>query len=297
MSTNYDWESTFRQWAAPPGKTERDRCANAEQATKNAISKNPKLKSRNIKIFTQGSYRNNTNVKKDSDVDIGVLCYNTFFYNLPEGYSKDDFNIIDATYHFSDFKNEVQEALVDYFSKNSVHRGNKSFDIKENSYHVDADVTPFFEHRRYDANGTYESGVELYADNGASVINWPEQHYNNGVSKNNTTGRRYKSLVRILKSLCNEMVNNGSASAKPIPGFLNECLIWNVPNDDFGHSTYWADVRACLAHLFNNTRDNKDCSEWGEVSELKYLFRGPQKWTRSQAHQFISDAWDYIGFE
>jgi len=39
------------------------------------------------------------------------------------------------------------------------------------------------------------------------------------------------------------------------------------------------------------------CSEWGEVSELKYLFRSPQKWTREQAHKFIDAAWDYIGFE
>ena len=54
---------------------------------------------------------------------------------------------------------------------------------------------------------------------------------------------------------------------------------------------------AALAYLFNNTRTDEECSEWGEVSELKYLFRGPQKWTRAQAHAFISAAWDYLGLE
>ncbi len=292
-----DWGSTFSNWAKPPGKTEQQRCENTERAIRNAISASEKLKNRNIKIFTQGSYRNNTNVKKDSDVDIGVLCYDTFFMELPEGYTREHFNIDPATYGYSTFKDEVGEALIKYFGSDFVKRGNKAFNIRENTYHVDADVAPFFEHRRYSTDGTYISGVELHPDNGGRVINWPEQHYNNGVSKNTITHKRFKSLVRIIKSLCNEMDDVGIKTAKPIPGFLNECLVWNVPNDAFGNDTYMKDVRACLAFLFNNTRKDEDCSEWGEVSELKYLFRSTQKWTRQQAHDFISDAWDYIGFE
>lgn len=297
MLQTRSWEDTFSTWAQPPGKTEQDRCANAEKAIRNAISKSPKLSQRNIKVFTQGSYRNRTNVREDSDVDIGILCLDTFFMDLPEGYTKKSFYIDDATYYYSDFKSDVEDALVSHFGRASVHRGNKAFDIKENSYHVDADVAPFFEHRRYSPDGSYLSGVELWPDNGGKVINWPEQHYSNGVDKNTTTHRRFKSLVRVLKALCNHMSDKGIASAKPTPGFLNECLIWNVPNNRFGHELYTDDFRACLAFIFNNTMSDDQCIEWGEVSELKYLFRGPQKWTRTQAHQFISDAWDYIGFE
>jgi hypothetical protein len=141
------------------------------------------------------------------------------------------------------------------------------------------------------------SGVELSPDNGDRIINWPDQHLENGVSKNMITGKRYKAIVRVLKKLCNEMADNGIAVAKPIPGFLNECLVWNVPDDHFGNDSYKSDVRKCLAHLFNNTIDEEKCSEWGEVSELKYLFRGSQKWTWQQAHSFISAAWNYVGFE
>ena len=54
-------------------------------------------------------------------------------------------------------------------------------------------------------------------------------------------------------------------------------------------------MKNCLAFLFNNTIKYDTCSEWGEVSELKYLFRG-NKWTRTQAFLFIDKAWDYIGF-
>lgn len=292
-----DWESTFSAWAQPPGQTEQQRCANAEQAIKNAIKGSTILRGRDVQVFTQGSYRNNTNVKKESDVDVAVVCYNVFFSDLPSGKTWNDFGITDGNYNYAQFKKEVGQALVSYFGSGSVTPGNKAFNIRANSYHVDADVAPFFEHRRYQGNGTYLSGVELRPDNGGKVINWPQQHYDNGVAKNNQTNRSFKSVVRILKSLCVYMEENDIAAAKNIPGFLIECLTWNCPNQSFMYSSYMADVRACLAYLFNNTRTDDQCAEWGEVSELKYLFRGGQKWTRTQAHGFISAAWDYLGFE
>jgi len=292
-----DWETTFKLWAKPPGKTEQERCENTEKAIRNAIEASDKLNHRDIKVFTHGSYHNNTNVRKDSDVDVGILCYDTFLMKLPKEYTREDFGITPATYHFKQFKNEVGEALITYFGNNSVSRGNKAFDIHESSYRVDADVAPFFEHRRYSKNGNYLSGVELQPDNGGRIINWPEQHYKNGVDKNSKTNKRFKALVRIIKSLYNEMLEKNVSAAKPINGFLVECLVWNVPNSNFGHTTYKSDVRECLAFLFNNTMTDDQCFEWGEVSELKYLFRGEIKWTRQQVHLFISAAWDYIDFE
>lgn len=252
-----------------------------------------------MRVFAQGSYQNNTNVRRDSDVDIAVVCYDAFFPAYPPETSAETFKHEDAKYLYSTFKNEVEEALVQYFGRRAVTRGNKAFNLKENTYHVEADVAPFFEHRRYHKDGSYLSGVELRPDNikFLRVINWPHQHYENGVEKNKAPRRCFKSVVRIIKSLCNDMTENGIAQAKPITGFLIECLIWNVPNDYFGYSTWSDHVKASLAFLFNNTISEETCSEWGEVSELKYLFRAGQKWTRQQAHDFISAAWDYVGFE
>lgn len=93
------------------------------------------------------------------------------------------------------------------------------------------------------------------------------------------------------------MAENGIKSAKDAPSFLIECLVFNASNPCFNYSTYKQMVRAVLAETFNNTINDEKCSEWGEVSELKYLFRGSQPWTRQGAHQFLSDAWDYIGYE
>ena len=296
-----DWESIFQTWSQGPSATERQRAENAERQIHEAVAASQKLKSRHIKVFTQGSYRNRVNVRKDSDVDIGVLCYDTFFPDYPDDNVKSvlEKSLADSDYAYATFKNEIEEALVARFGRAAVSRGNKSFDVKENTYRVEADVAAFFEHRRYSSTTSYRSGVEMRPDSlKPSIIrNWPEQHYQNGVGKNTGTNRRYKRMVRILKSLSNEMSLNGIELAKNIPSFLIECLVWNTPNENFAHSTYKPIARSVLAHLFNNTMKDDSCSEWGEVSELKYLFRGSQPWTRQGAHQFISGAWDYIGFK
>jgi predicted nucleotidyltransferase len=292
-----DWEEQFREWAKPPGKTEQDRCDNAASAVRNAIRASDRFRARNVSVFAHGSYRNNTNVRKDSDVDIGILCTDTLLNDFPPGMDRDDFGLSPATYHYEQYKNEVEEALVDYFGRAAVKRGNKAFDVHETSYHVEADVAAFFEHRRYEKDGTYIEGVALLTDKEKKrVINWPEQHYKNGTRKNTETRTRFKSIVRVLKSLSNDIAGKG-IQAGNIPGFLIECLVWNAPNSDFQHSTYTADVREVLAYLFNNTKTYEACKEWGEVSELIYLFHSSQKWTWQQAHAFISAAWDYVGFE
>ncbi len=296
-----DWEATFSSWSAGPSQTEQQRAENAERQVREAINASAKLNRRNIHVFTQGSYRNRVNVRKDSDVDIGVLCFDTFFPEYPDDNTKMllEKSVTSATYTYATFKNELEEALVAHFGRAAVTRGSKAFDIKANSYRVEADVAAFFEHRRYTSATNYLSGVEMIPDDFKPLMirNWPEQHYENGVKKNTATSRRYKRIVRVLKSLSNEMSSKGIASAKSAPSFLVECLVWNTPNDYLSRSTYHSAVRATLAHVFNQTRADESCSEWGEVSELKYLFRASQPWSRASAHQFISDAWDYVGYE
>lgn len=295
-----DWENRFRAWAKPPGTTEQHRMLNAESVVRNAIKRSETLQERNIRVFAQGSYRNNTNVPGESDVDIAVVCDDVFFPDYPTGTDASTFGNVDADYTYASFKNAVEDALVSYLGRGAVRHGNKAFDIEETTYHVEADVAPFFQHRRYSEEGNFLTGIELRPDTGIpiKVINWPEQHRQKGVEKNNATGRRYKALVRVLKSLRNEMEANNVAAAKPIPrGFLIECLAWNIPNELFGNDLYWDDVRAALLHLYTATETDAGCGEWGEVSELKYLFRSTQRWTRKQVNTFILAAWGYVGFQ
>ena len=292
-----DWEQIFRNWGSPPSQTEQDKCDNAERAIRKAISASARLKDSDITVFPKGSYRNRTNARLSSDVDICVLCRNTINVDYPEGMTDDDTGLHPATYHYSDYKNDIENALVGYFGRNAVTRGNKAFDVHENTYRVDSDVVACFVHRRYRPNGTYLTGECLHPDNGGTIINWSNQNYDNGVEKNQATGRRFKAVVRILKRLRNEMADNNYGIAENLPSFLIECLVYNVPNEGFGHDSYIADVRWVLAYLCNNTRKDSDCEEWVEVNELKYLFRLSKPWTREQANAFLNTAWSYIGFK
>jgi hypothetical protein len=87
----------------------------------------------------------------------------------------------------------VSDALVGYFGSEGVTPGNKAFDVHENTYRIDADVVATFEHRRYsgslnpDGTHNYLSGVAFDPDDGARIINWPEQNYTNGVARNDAT--------------------------------------------------------------------------------------------------------------
>jgi hypothetical protein len=296
-----DWESIFTTWSQGPSKTEQERAENAEKQIRVAIQASEKLKYRNIKVFTQGSYRNRVNVRQDSDVDVGVLCTDTYFPEYPDDNVKMELakSFNPAIYVYATFKNELEEALVARFGRVAVTRGSKAFDIKANTYRVESDVAAFFEHRRYITSTYYKSGVEMIPDDykPPSVKNWPDQHYNSGVSKNDATTRRYKRVVRVIKKLSNEMASNGIQSAKDAPSFLIECLVFNASTTCFEYQTFKQVIREVLAELFNNTMSDDKCSEWGEVSGLKYLFRGPQLWTRESAHQFLNDAWNYIGYE
>ena len=291
-------EDSLESWAKAPGQTELDKCDNAVAAVRKALGASEKLSKLSIDVFAQGSYCNRTNVREDSDVDVCVRCTNSFFYDLPQGVTPADCGfVVPGPVNYATFKNDVGLALTAYFKDGHVTRGRKAFDIKANTYRIAADVVPCFEFRRYGASLIPTKGTAFSPDNGGRIQNWPEQNYANGVAKNKDTGGRFKDVVRILKRLRNKMNDEKNAAAAPIPSFLIECLVWNSPNSAFGHDTYTADVRETLAHLFNNTMKLDDCKEWGEISELKYLFWTGQPWNFSQAHAFLSAAWDYLGYE
>lgn len=302
MSTT--WNDRFSAWAQAPSQTESDRIGNAITAIKKALAADTKLASV-TKVFVQGSYRNRVNVRQDSDVDIGVLYTgNVFLADYPNGTGHSNFGNSNATYSYADYKNDIGKALTSYFGAKHVTRGDKAFDIHENSYRVDADVVPLFVHRRYKPDGTYICGTELQPDSGGRIKNWPErlydtyewprQHYENGNGKNTDTRRAYRGVVRIIKKLRNIMDEEGIAEANPIKGFNVECLVWNAPNTCFTHATWYEDVSVVLNHLSYHLSSMALCGEWGEVSELKYLLKNDDA-KRANLKSFIDRARKYIG--
>ena len=144
-------EDSFVSLSKGPGQTEAGKCSNAETAVRKVIKASEQLAALDVSVFAQGSYSARTNVRQNSDVDICVRYNSTFFTCYPDGMSRETVGNIPGTMAFTDFKSMVQKALEDYFGKTGVTRGNKAFDVHANTYRIDADVVPTFEHRRYTA--------------------------------------------------------------------------------------------------------------------------------------------------
>jgi len=301
-----DWEQTFRKWTKPSSDTECQKQENAQRMISAAIREHEPFRQREIKIIPQGSYRNNTNVRQESDVDICVCSMDPFFDDYAGAdYSRTETGVIPTTYSYPEFKNDVQASLEKKFGKGGVKRGDKAFDVHANAYRVDADVVAAFAYRFY-LKTTYTSynniphpqrthivpeGTKFYSDSGKEIINWPEQHYTLGVAKNQRTGSRFKYVVRALKNLQIEMEELNITTAKGIPSYLIECIVYNVPDSLFAGDSYAKILGDCLGTIYAATESGEKSRQWLEVNEHKYLFTPNQPWTREQVRSFILSAW------
>lgn len=168
-------EETLRSWTYPPSDSEEAKLQNAERLVKETIASAATLQYRPIKVFCQGSYANDTNIRLDSDIDVNINYTGAFYYDLPYGMTKEQFGLGEpSTYSYEQFKNDVESALVAKFGRQNVKRKNKCLTVKENTYRAEIDVVPTWKHRWYRQGGTYAEGVVLFADkDGGKVINYP----------------------------------------------------------------------------------------------------------------------------
>lgn len=292
-----NWEATFNSWSQPLGQVETDKAENAITAVKKAIAASDALAGRSISVFVQGSYRNRTGVRQESDVDVCVQSHDSFYHNdIPLPDTEVGLGFLFANYQFNEFRDDVHRALKAYFGEQNVTPGNKAFEVHENTYRVDADVVACVDYRHYyrDQYGslTFAPGTALYGRDGVRVTNFPDQQYDNGVWKNQQVHERFKPMVRIFKKLSCEMAENGVPAAEPMKSFLLESLVWNMPDDAFYSPTMRERVDYMLEALWTLINQRTD-GEWWEENNIKPLFTAGQKWTSAQVRAFVQAAWHY----
>ena len=192
--------------------------------------------------------------------------------------------------------------LVAFYGRTEVIRKNKCITVKGNTNRIQVDVVPTWKYRRYDYKGnlSYFEGVKLYPDDCPSteVVNYPKQHIANGITKNNSTSRRFKRLTRIFKNIRVRMKDDGYYYSENVTSFLLECLAFNVPTSTYnnqGNSDWNSMLRDAIVYLYNATKeDATECDGWGEVSELLYLMRGSRKWSRQDVNSYMFQMWNYL---
>jgi hypothetical protein len=91
------------------------------------------------------------------------------------------------------------------------------------------------------------------------------------------------------------MIDDGEPVNKGINSFLIECLLWNTPNSIFNNYDTWTErIKQIIIYLYNKTKDEKECKEWGEVSEILYLFHSGRKWNVKMTNDFLIQMWNYL---
>jgi len=262
--------------------------ARAYESVQQALAKSGLPESHKIETFLQGSFRNSTNVERDSDVDVVVNRHGSFFPNvssLPAGEAERVRALPDSAYKYQQFRQDVRDGLIDYYGSSRVIDRNKCVTIVDaGGTGISADVVPAFDFRYYyqDSQHWHLGIAFLTQRDNERIIGFPKQHYDNGVRKHGETNSEFKPTVRLFKNAASEMVDRGLLDPSVAPSYFIECLIYNVPASRFGASTWEGRVVDVY-----NWLESADLSEFVCVNGILYLF-GPKQWTQDNAQQLLA---------
>jgi len=192
--------------------------------------------------YLQGSYGNDTNIYGDSDVDVVFQLNSTFHRNLDrlppdqvEAYRR---AFSDASYHFSDFRQDVATHLQAKFGYQQVISGNKSLKLIGTSGRLAADIIVCCQYRDYQwfrglHDQRYDEGIYFKTSDGHEIVNYPKRHLANCSAKHQSTGNCFKPTVRILKNMRSYMVDQKIIGSDLAPSYFIEGMLYNVPDDQY----------------------------------------------------------------
>ena len=235
-------------------------------------------------VYLQGSYKNDTNIRGDSDVDVVVQLNSTFFENLPVNLKR-QFGFRDASYRWEEFRSDVLTALLNHYGPGRVREGRKS--LKVQTPYLPADVVVSVQYHKYPepprSKDNFVEGMAFWVrSEGRWVINYPKIHYENGVKKNEKTNKRYKPTVRMFKNARTYLVDRGVIPPDLAPSYFLECLLYNVPNDKFGPN-----LQSTFREVIVWLRE-ADFSRFFCQNEQLLLFgSSPEQWSEDSADRFL----------
>ena len=222
---------------------------------------------KSFESFLQGSYGNDTNVYRDSDVDVVMRLDSTWYHDarlLP----RDQYEAFEhaypgtAEYGLQDFKAQVTAWLSRHF--NGVTAGSKATFIPGSGTRRDCDVlvcARFKYYYRFNSaiDQNYAEGICFFLKDGTQIVNFPKQHADNCTAKHRATNQWFKPTVRVYKNMRNYLVDSNVFRDGVAPSYFIEGMLWNAPADKFGTS-YEDTFVATFNHLVNCDRSTFKCA-------------------------------------
>ena len=174
-------------------------------------------------VFLQGSYKNDTNLGGDSDVDVVVRLNHRLRPRVAQLSGKqlqDDASHQGAYRRWKSFRDEALKALRAKFGK-AAKSGRKTLKVPKGKIPADADLVVTLR---------YKNGIAFYLpDETRWVVSFPQQHQEQGQKKEKAANMRFKRTIRMFKAGRNRLVEKGLLKKEDAPSYFIECLLYNAP--------------------------------------------------------------------
>ena len=254
---------------------------------RDALASDERLSEFRHEVLLQGSYKNNTNLRKDSDVDLVVrLAYklSPSVADLSGKRLQENASRQAAHKHWHSFQRRALRVMKNRYG-DAVTSGRKTIKLARGELHVDTDLVVTL---------SYKEGVALYLpDERRWVTSYPQQHHDQGQKKEEATGRRFKRTVRVFKAARNRLVDMTVLTKEDAPSYFIECLLYNVP--DGLYATKLVPTYTGILDWLKKTQLNGFKCQNGKVP----LFGpAPEQWSQKKARSFadaLKDLWDAGG--
>ena len=217
-------ESTLSQWSHHKAATAFKQ---AHVPIRKAMEEHKGLSQFTYEVFLQGSYKNDTNLGGDSDVDVVIRLAHKLDPDVvaltgAELQRADSHQAAHRQWHL--FRRHALRAMRARFGE-EASSGRKTLKIKKGTLQADADLVVTLR---------YRGGIAFYlSDERRWVVSFPQQHHPWGSKKDKATNQRFKRTVRMFKAARNRLVEKKMLTKDDAPSYFIECLLYNVPDNLF----------------------------------------------------------------
>jgi hypothetical protein len=122
-----DREALLSKWIKPSSDDEHEQQERAKRMVIAAVKAHDSLKTASLYVYAKGSYANNTNVRRDSDVDIVVECQACVYYDYMPGQEppSPQGTAYEGEWTPTKLRSEVTKALNNAFGPSAVDSSGK----------------------------------------------------------------------------------------------------------------------------------------------------------------------------
>ena len=240
-----------------------------------------------FEVFLQGSYKNDTNLGGDSDVDVVIRLASKLkpsVVSLSGKRLRADGSHRFALERWQSFRDHAMKAMKARFGK-EVKSGRKTIKVPKGKIPADADLVVTLSHKE---------GIGFYlSDEGRWVVSFPQLHHLRGVKKEKAANGRFKRTVRMFKAARNQLVSKRVLTKEDAPSYFIECLLYNVPNGLFAPKlapTY----TGILDWLKTAKLNDFECQN----GQVPLFGPGKEQWSVKKARAFVralQELWDAGG--